>query len=232
MTSSGTYTFNPSFGELTLFAFNRCQIRPTSLTQEHMVDARLAANLMLLDWSNTGPNLWEIDLQTVTLVQGTSTYSVPTNTITMLDAYISNANGIVQPTDRIIIPISRTEYASYPNKAQQGFPTVFWYDRLIAPTVTLWPVPDGSTADAFLNYYRVKQVQDATYPAGTTMDMPARWLPAFAYGLAAALAVSWAPQLAQGLQMMADRFRANAADQDVEAGGFYISPMLSSYFRN
>lgn len=232
MTSSGTYAFDPSLGDLVIFAFNKCGIRPTSIVQEHLVDARMVANLMLLDWSNIGPNLWEVDLQTVTLVQGTETYNVPQNTITMLDAYVSNVSGLVQPTDRIITPISRTEYASYPNKQMQGFPTVFWYNRQIAPTVTLWPVPDGSTADAFLNYYRVKQVQDAEYAGGTTMDMPARWLPAFAYGLAAGLAVSWAPSLAQGLQGLADRFFARAADQDVETGGFYVSPMLSGYYRN
>jgi hypothetical protein len=41
MTTSGTYTFDPSLGELTLYAFNLCQIRPTSLMQEHMQSARV-----------------------------------------------------------------------------------------------------------------------------------------------------------------------------------------------
>ena len=70
-----------------------------------------------------------------------STFSVDPNTVVILDAYVSNLNS-GSNIDRIIMPISRTEYASYPNKQQQGFPTVFWFDRLLAPTVTLWPVPN------------------------------------------------------------------------------------------
>ena len=43
MTTSGTYTFDPSLGELTLYAFNLCQLRNTSLTQEHLQSARIAS---------------------------------------------------------------------------------------------------------------------------------------------------------------------------------------------
>ena len=35
MTSSGTYTYNPSLGELVLYAYNVAGLRNTSLTQEH-----------------------------------------------------------------------------------------------------------------------------------------------------------------------------------------------------
>jgi hypothetical protein len=56
----------------------------------------------------------------------------------ILDMYISYGS---PSTDRLIFPISRSEYAAYPDKTTQGTPTVFWFDRLIAPTFTLWPVP-------------------------------------------------------------------------------------------
>lgn len=232
MVSSGTYNFAPSLGELGLYAFNLVGVRPTSLTQEHMFTLRIASNMLLLHWGNLGVMLWEVDLQTVPLVQGVPTYTVPVNTFMMLDAYVSNAGGLVQPTDRIVLPISRSEYATYPNKLKQGFPTVFWFDRLLSPTVTVWPVPDGSTQDAFLNYYRVKQIQDATLPGGATMDIRTQWLPAFADGLAANLARSWAPDRVADLKNWADMTYQAASNQEVEAGNFYISPQLSSYFRN
>ena len=46
MTSSGTYNFQPSLGELVLNAFARCGVRRTAIMQEHMTDARFETNLM------------------------------------------------------------------------------------------------------------------------------------------------------------------------------------------
>jgi len=229
MTTSGTYNFNPTLGEITLNAFARCGIRRTALVQEHMQDARMETNLMLSNWSNRGVNLWEVDLQTVPLIQGQSTYSVPSNTIMMLDAYISTGSG--QSTyDRVILPISRTEYAYTPNKNNQAPPTVFWFDRLINPTVTLWPVPD-QTGYYTLKYYRVTQVQDANYENGQTVDIPYRWFDAFAAGLAARLAAIYAPERAPLLEPKAEAAYVIAATQDVENVPMYISPGLSGYFR-
>ena len=85
MSTSGTYTFNPSLGELTLYAFNLCGIRNTALLQEHMESARMASNLMLSRWSNQGVNLWKVDLVTQALTTGTSTYSVDADTVVILD---------------------------------------------------------------------------------------------------------------------------------------------------
>ena len=76
MATSGTYTFNPSLGELTLYAYNLAGLRNTSLLQEHFEAARMATNLMLANWSNRGVNLWAVDLITEPLVQGQATYSV------------------------------------------------------------------------------------------------------------------------------------------------------------
>ena len=77
MTTSGTYSFDPSLGELVLYAYNLIGIRNTSLTQEHMEAARMASNMVLAGWSNKGVNLWTVDLQTVPLVAGQATYAVP-----------------------------------------------------------------------------------------------------------------------------------------------------------
>lgn len=226
MTTSGTYAFNPSLGEIVLYAYQNIGIRPTSVLQEHMESARMAANMMLARFSNQGVNLWAVDLVTVPLVEGQATYAVDGNTIMVLDAYTTTDSGI----DRVIMPISRTEYASYPNKTQQGFPTSYWFDRLVSPTLTLWPVPDGSSA-TILKYYRVRQVQDANLQNGENVEIPYRWLEAFADGLAYRLARIWQPQMAVALKGQADESYQIAADQDVEAVNTYISPMIGGYFR-
>jgi len=230
MTTSGTYTFNPSLGELTLYAYNLAGLRNTSVLQEHMEAARMATNMMLSRWSNQGVNLWKVDPVTVALVEGQSTYTVDSNTVMILDAYMVIDNGNGSPTDRIITPISRTEYASYPNKEQQGFTTTFWFDRLLSPTVTLWPVPDGNSAQ-YLKYYRVIRIEDAALSNGQTVDIPYLWFEAFADGLAYRLARVWNPPMAPGLKMLADESYNIAASQNIEQAQQYISPQISGYYR-
>lgn len=226
MSTSGTYTYNPSLGELTLYSYQLIGIRPTALLQEHMDAARTATNMMLANWSNRGVNLWQVELVTVPLVAGVSTYGVDASTVVMLDAYIEYGSPAI---DRIILPISRTEYASYPNKAQQGFPTTFWFDRLLSPTVTLWPVPDGSQTS--LKYYKVNRIQDANMNGTQEVDVPPIWLEAFAYGLAQRLAMIWAPEKAALMKPMADEAYEIAAAQNVETASQYISPQIAGYFR-
>jgi hypothetical protein len=230
MATSGTYTFNPSLGELTLYVYNLIGVRNTAVLQEHMEAARMASNMMLSRWANQGVNLWAVDLVTVPLVQGQATYNVDANTVVMLDAYMVVDDGNGQPIDRIILPISRTEYASYPNKEQQGFTTTFWFDRLLSPTVTLWPVPDGNSAQ-YLKYYRVRQLQDSNLQNGQQVEIPYLWMEAFAYGLAQRLAIIWSPDKVAIMKPLADEAYQIAADQNVETAQQYISPQISGYFR-
>lgn len=305
MATSGTYNFNPSLGELTLYAYNLVGVRNTALLQEHLEAARMATNLLLSRWSNQGVNLWAVDKVVVPIdvpivvtgcsgtgavatltyasvntpvytvgttitvagmtptgyngshtvvasspgsvsfastatgslsVAGTitcdniATFSVDPNTVVILDAYVSNPNSGTN-IDRIIMPISRTEYASYPNKQQQGFPTVFWFDRLLSPTVTLWPVPNPPQGPNTLSYYRVKRIQDANLGGAETLEIPYLWMEAFAYALASRLAMIWAPDKLQILKPMADEAYQIAVDQNVETAQQYISPQISGYFR-
>lgn len=228
MTTSGTYTYNPSLGELTLYAFNLCGLRNTSLLQEHMESARMAANMVAASFSNRGVNLWQVDLVTTPLVQGVSTYAVDPSTVMILDGYITTGTGSTA-IDRIIMPISRSEYASYPNKNQQGFPTTFWFDRLLSPTVSIWPVPDGSQAS--FSYYRLRQIQDANFQNGQTVDVPYLWMEAFAFALAFRLALIWSPDKVAMLKPMSDEAYQIAADQNVENAATYISPQIQGYYR-
>jgi hypothetical protein len=230
MATSGTYTFNPGLGELTLYAFNLIGVRNTAVLQEHMESARMASNMMLARWSNQGVNLWAVDLVTTPLVTNQKTYAVDANTVMILDAYVVN-DQTGEYIDRIILPVSRTEYASYPNKDQQGFPTVFWFDRLLSPTVTLWPVPNTDNGPSTLKYYRVRRLQDSNLQNGQQVEIPYLWLEAFAYGLAQRLATIWAPDKVMMLKPMADESYQIAADQNVEQAQQYISPMISGYFR-
>lgn len=227
MTTSGTTNFDPSLGDITINAFGRIQVRRSEILTQHLIDAQFEANLLLARFNDLQPNLWVVDLQTTVLVQGTATYTVAIDTALILDAYISYGS---PTTDRIISPISRTEYASYPNKAQQGTPTVFWFDRLTAPTVTLWMVPDGN-GPYTLKYYRVRRIQDSVLANATTVEMPFLWLDAYTAALAHRLSRIYAPQLEQIRKADADEAWQLAAAQDLENVPMYITPGLSGYWR-
>jgi hypothetical protein len=229
MTTSGTNSFNPSSGELVAYAYSLIGIRRPAITQEHLVDARMATNIMLAEWNNDTPNLWKVDLVETPLVEGVASYTVDAATIMILDAYIRTDDGNGNPIDRIIWPISRTEYASMSNKEQQGQPTSFWFDRLLSPTITLWTVPDGN-GPYLLRYYRVTQIYDVSLQGGQTVDIPSLWFGAFAWGLALRLAYSYAPEKIPVVQPMADKSLMNAMEQNVENVPLYISPAIGGYY--
>lgn len=392
MTTSGTSDwFLDNAGALTE-AFGRCGIRPTALTREHFISGTRSMNLTLQSWSNKGVNLFQVDLQSIPLIQGEETYTLPSNTVNILDAYIETyqlgttvnqapnfstvlgsdvvtviqdahgmvtgnweeivtqiaAGGVVlygfyqvnvidgntytitadslatstvnnggvnasyttiggqtavtvslanhglapneqfpvgvqtsvgsiplfgiyvvgavidantfsftaqyqaasndtefensgqvqlqtqamsaDPIDTIMTSISRTDYASQPDKQAQGKPTTFWFDRLAPiPQITLWNVPDQNGPYA-LFYYRMRRIQDAYAVSGQTADIPYRFLDAFCAELAYRLAGKFAPQLKASLKEDMDMAWAQASEEDRERVQMFITPDMSGYF--
>jgi len=227
MTTSGTYDFNLTNAEIVASAYGLCGIRRTALLAEHMVDARIHLNLMFSSWANDQVNLFNVDLVSVPLIQGTATYNVDAKTVMVLDAYIS-FSGAPQ-SNRLIFPISRTEYASYSNPSAQGTPSVFWFDRGLTQTLTLWLVPDQTSAYT-LNYWRVTQPQDANLTSGENPAVPYRWLDAVVTGLAARLSAIYAPDREDKLVIKADKAWQKAATQDVENVDLVIAPQIGNYY--
>jgi hypothetical protein len=226
--TSGSYGFAPSFGETLLYAMNLCGVRTTALTQQHYETGRMAANMVLSESSARGVNLWQVQLGCVALTQGCATYILPTNLIVLLDCYVTQNTGAAE-IDRLILPISRTEYASFQNKDQQGFSTCYWLNRLLQPTVSLWPVPDGNQV-AF-KYYYLRQTQDTALANGAVPEIPVYFWKWFTLALASQLALIWNPGQAPMLEALADKAYAFAATQNVESSNFYITPQLGGYYR-
>ena len=225
--TSGTYNFAPSAGEIVLNAFGKVQVRPSEITQNHMFTARMALNELLSEFSNLQPNLWEVSLQQIPLVQGSATYTVPAETVMILDLYISYGSPTV---DRYLYPISRSEYASYAVKTTQGTPSVYWFDRLISPQVTFYLVPDGN-GPYIAKYYSVRQTQDADVANGQNVEVPYRFFGAYIAGLAWKLSETYAPALENKLFARYQRALAIAQTQDTENVALYITPSVGGYWR-
>lgn len=228
MTTSDQFRFNPSIGTLTLNAFERCGVRRTMLTASHMENAFLECNFLQSDWAADGILFWTVLLVQQPLTTGSPTYAIPTNTVSVLDVYIT-PNGPNGGSNRLILPFSRSDYASLASPNQQGFPTSFWYDRALEPTITLWPVPDGN-ANYVMSYYIYTQPEDAVLRGGGQAAIPYWWLNAYTADLAHRLSRIYAPQLEA--QRKVDRDEAyQRASKQVEPAPIYIQPGLAGYFR-
>ena len=229
MTSSGTTAFSISDGETVIAAFERCQVRAPEIRQEHMLTARRELNLLFAEFANRQVNLWKVALYSQLLTQGTATYTLSSDKIMILDGYLSLNEGQTTQVDKYMTPISRQTYASYPMKSTQGPPSVYWFNRQIVPTLTLYPVPDGN-GPYYFNYYAAVQIQDAGIPGGETPDVPYRWYDAMVAGLAFRLARVYAPQLKNDLKADYTEAWTVAATQDVENSPIVVAPNISRYY--
>lgn len=228
MSNSGTSSFNPPIGTMTLSAFSRCQVARTELTPQHMENAYLEANYLQSSWGADGITWWTVLKQDVPLTPGTGTYTVLPNVVSVLDVYVSPNNG-TSGQNRLIMPFSRTDYASLANPAMTGFPTSFWWNRTVPSSITLWPVPDNNTTYV-MTYYYYAQIQDANIRQGGNAQIPFFWIDAYVADLAHRLSRTCAPALEQIRKL--DRDEAyNRACKQTEPSPLYITPGLSGYFR-
>lgn len=227
---SGTTDFNLSNADIVLEAYSRCGIQPTALDKENLISGYRSLNLELQSLANFVPNLWKIETLTIDLVEGQTTYDIPPAVMVMLDVYIRNTDTVDFPNDRILMPISRTDYAMIPNKNSEGMPTSFWFDRLLEPTVTLWQVPDGNGPYTLL-YTAMLRIQDSNVSMGQTSDIPIRYLEALCARVAARLAEKYAPDKEDKLIMKAEARLKEAQTEDRERTPIYISPDVSGYYQ-
>jgi hypothetical protein len=196
MATSGTTAFNMDFTEIAEEAWERAGREMRS--GYDLRTARRSMNLMTIEWQNRGINLWTIDEGTVSLVSGTAQYTLPTDTVDLLEQVIRTGSGSTQQ-DLTINRISVSTYASIPNKTTTGRPIQFWIERLVdAPRINVWPVPDSN--DYTFKYWRMRRIEDAG--AGVqTADMPFRFLPCLVAGLAYHIAMK-VPELSQRVPML------------------------------
>ena len=126
--TSGSTTFNPDLTEIVEEAFER--VGSELRTGYDLRTARRSLNILFADWANRGVNMWTIDQGTINLVQGQSTYALPSDTVDLLEHVIrTQANSTSGQADLTITRISVSTYATLPNKLQQSRPIQVWVQR-------------------------------------------------------------------------------------------------------
>ena len=125
---------------------------------------RRSFNILTAEWQNRGLNLWTIAEGTQALTSGTATYTLPTDTVDLLEHQIRTGTGTNQ-TDTNLTRITVSTYAQTANKNTTGRPTQIFVQRLSDKVdVTFYPVPDSTTTYT-LFYYRIVGIDGMTGPS-------------------------------------------------------------------
>ena len=220
MTTSSSTDFEPDVTEFIEEAFERCGLELR--TGYDLKTAKRSINLMLAEWANRGLNQWTIEQTTQTVTKGTNQYTLNSNVIDILDCSIRrNTDGA--NLDLQMSKISRSEYLNIPAKSTKSRPSQFFLDKQISPVLNIWPTPENSTD--ILVFNKLVRMDDAD-TATNTMDMPFRFFPCFAAGLAYYIAIKKAPERVTMLKQMYEDEFERALSQDEDTSSFRIAPFL------
>jgi hypothetical protein len=246
MTTSGITAFNPDLNEIVEEAFERCgaELR----TGYDLRTARRSLNLLFADFANRGINMWTFNQGMIPLVQGTNTYTLPSDTVDLLEHVIrTGAGNVSTQVDLTITRISISTYSSIPNKLQQARPIQVLVNRnsnatypaassyspgaTAAPSITVWPTPDQTGVYQFVYWY-LRRIQDAGAGGEATQDIPFRFIPCLVSGLAYYLAMKL-PGGMERLQILKAQYdedwdRASSEDREKAAVRFVPRQMFIS----
>jgi hypothetical protein len=221
MTTSSSTDFEPNVAEFIEEAFERCGLELR--TGYDLKTAKRSINIMLAEWANRGLNQWTIEQTTQTVTEGTTNYSLNSNVIDILDMVVRRTVNTTQ-TDISLSRLSRSQYINIPNKTTKARPSQFFFDKLTTPVIKIWPAPENSTD--ILVFNKLVRMDDAD-KATNTMDMPFRFYPCFAAGLAYYISMKRSPERSAILKQAYEEEFERAMSQDEDRASFRIRPYLS-----
>ena len=222
------YTINLDISDVMEEAYDLCGLELRSGYSYR--GAKRALNLVFLEWQNKGLNLWTVEQDSITVVAGTSSYTVITGALDIVDVFIRTDSGDTNKQfDQRLNRISRTEYNHQATKLNQSKPTQFYVDKdNDSVKIILWSTPD-SNESYLLVYDYVKRIEDVGSVASNNADVPARYLPCLTYALAYNLACK-SPEAQQRVPMIKLRYDElwnDVSDADREKASVRFVPDLT-----
>ena len=221
MAVSDSTNFELDVAEYIEEAFERCGLEVR--TGYDLKTAKRSLNLMLAEWANRGLNQWTITQTTQALTSGTATYNLNTNVIDILSVVVRRSS-----TDFSMERVSRSTYLGIPTKSTTGRPNQFFLDRQITPVLKIWPTPENSTDTIIFD--ALTRMDDADTFINT-MDMPFRFFPCLAAGLAYYISMKRAPNRTQMLKAVYEEEFERAMTEDRDRASFNVVPQYE-YFRS
>ena len=228
MATTGTTTFSMTGADMLDEAFERVGIDPASINARHINSALRSLHLLLVEVEGRPGSKFLRDHVTLSIPEGASAVPLPAGTLEVLKV-VTKASG---ESDMPLTRISGDTWTQYPDKTTTGRPSVFWIDHQSPvatdihssltssdepPVLVVWPVAN-TTYTATI--WRSRLTQDSTLSA--TVDLRRAYFEAIAAGLAARLAVKYAPQKLQALKTEFAEQLEIAQGADGQGGVFII----------
>ena len=165
---------------------------------------------------SNGENITGGTSGTVTTLSAAVDFADVQSTIDILSVALRRDN-----TDYSIPRVSRDDYLTIPNKSTTGRVSQFFLNRLITPQLEVWPTPDNDTD--LLIFNRLTRIQDADTFINT-FEVPFRFYPCLAAGLAYYLSVKIAQDRTAMLKALYEEEFDKAAVEDRDRASFTIQP--------
>ena len=247
-TTSGTVIFDKGFAvdDIIAEAYERIGSQVTSGYQ--LKTARRSLNILFQEWGNRGLHYWEVAETNIDLIEGQAEYtfyrssddgtSSSTNASSnvygvadILEATIRTNRTATTQADSALTKIDRSTYSALANKLTKGTPAQYFVQRFIdKTTLTVYPTADSTNASKDLHFYYVKRIQDADSTYTDATDVPYRFVPCMASGLAFYLAQKFNPQLVQQMKLLYEDELARALAEDGSSTSTHITP--KNYYPN
>jgi len=133
-------------------------------------------------------------------------------------------------TDRLIIPMSRSDWAATANKGMTGFPTTYWLDKLLQPVMYLWPIPNVFVPQG-LQYYMQQRPTNVDMGNGTNVEIPYEYYDYYTWSLAERLAYIYAPDKVQIIGPRKQAAYLKAMQASTENVPINMDIEMRSYYR-
>lgn len=185
-------------------------------------EALVALNYLLKSWVVDGLHLWKHRRDTITLVDGTVTYTLSDpKAYTVTQVWINNTSNTSIP----LRMISRQEYFRLSNRASNGTPSQVYVDKQKDSTLLyVYPVPDATTASLYNMEVSYTTTFDDLNTVSDIPDFPQEWYDAIKYGLAVRLAGEYniSTELRRELKAEAREFKEQVLSFGAEDSSIYF----------
>ena len=246
-TTSGTVTFDKTFAvdDIITEAYERIGLQSVSGYQ--LKTARRSLNILFQEWGNRGLHYWEVAETNIDVIEGQAEYTFfratgdgtsavtnPANTYgvaDILEASLRSNRTSTSQADSGLTKIARSAYAALSSKLSKGTPSQYFVQRFVDKTTfTIYPTADSSNASKDIHFYYVKRIQDVDSTYTDATDVPYRFVPCMASGLAFYLSQKFAPQLVQQMKLLYEDELVRALAEDGSASSSFITP--KTYYPN
>lgn len=131
-----------------------------------------------------------------------------------------------------ISQFNRDDYANQPSKTSQSkIATNYYFEKLIDPEVTIWPVPNDDTCHLVL--FRHRQIQDLGTMTNE-IEVPDRWLEPVSWHLALRLSYELPgvdPDRRKELVGMANAMTLESEGSETDSAPVFFAPNIRGYTR-